>query len=157
MFMVGHYDRYGIICTRVKERDRTLFVNKSPIEILDYSIKCIGFDLKGAIGSSKWLLNNEKMCPIMVNPIHRIILFPTKSPKNEDNMWLNPIHIKRTSNDKGKTLVIFSDSSTLSIPMRLSSFNHKIQTAEQLGKLTEEMAHGRYVMVLNSEKDRRRI
>lgn len=150
MYMIGKHDSHGNVYTRVKEKERTLFVNKSPLEILEYSIKCIGFNLRGALESSKWLLNNEKMCPIMVNPLHRIVLFPTKSPKHQDNIWFNPTHIKRTSNDKGNTLVIFTDTSTLTIPVRLSSFNHKIQTAEQLEKLTREMSEGNYTLVLDS-------
>lgn len=151
MYMMGNFDRQGNWYTRIKETDRTLFVNKTPLEILDYSIKCNGYTLKGAMESSKWLLKNEKMCPIVVNPIYRIVLFPTKSPKHEENMWFNPIHIKRTSSDKGSTQVIFSDSSTLSIPIRLSSFNHKIQKAEQLENITKEMAMGTFTIVINSQ------
>ncbi|MBM4765104.1 hypothetical protein GNT69_22975 [Bacillus sp. B15-48] len=76
------------------------------------------------------------MCPIMFNLVERIVLFPTRSPKHEETIWLNPAHIKRTLSVNKKTLIIFSNGSSLLIPARLSSLNTKIQNAEQLESLT---------------------
>lgn len=152
MYMKGHFDGYGNPYTQIVESARTLFVQKSPLELLEFSMKCTGNNLKGAIESSKWLLNCDKMCPLLVNPLQRIVLFPTRSPKHEENIWFNPHHIKRTTGTRGQTTVQFSNGTSIDIPQRLSSFNSKIQTAEQLEKITAEMAKGFYTMVLDPGK-----
>ena len=135
-FMRAHHDRCGKMCTEVHETKRKFIVDKSPLEILNDSIRAIGFNLKGAIETSRFLLGDLPMCPVMVNPINRIVVFPTRSYKNEDTIWFNPFHIKRTTSFNGNTTVLFSSGSTLTIPIRLSSFNTKIKNAEQLGNIT---------------------
>lgn len=131
MYMVGQYDRNAKLCTLVTEVERTFIVDRSPLEILDDSIKCIGFDLRGAMATAKWLLGNKHMCPIMVNPIHNICVFPNKSAMHNDTMWFNPYHIARTNSLNLKTKVEFTNGSTILAPSKLYSFNHKLQTAEQ--------------------------
>ncbi|MFJ5718037.1 competence protein ComK [Neobacillus sp. NPDC093127] len=86
----------------VTELNRTFIVDSSPLEILNDSIRCIGFDLRGAMETAKWLLGNKHMCPVMVNPIHNICVFPNKSAKHADTMWFNPEHIVRTNTLNGK-------------------------------------------------------
>jgi competence protein ComK len=140
MYMVGQYDRHGKLCSRVTEVNKDFLVDKSPLEILDDSIKSIGFDLRGALATAKWILGDIHMCPVMINPIHKICLFPDKSAKHSDTMWFNPYHIVRTSSFNGKTNVKLSNGFILKVPSRLSAFNHKLQTAEQLRKITVEIA-----------------
>jgi competence protein ComK len=152
IFMTGFYDRRGNQCTLIRDTDGLNLINKSPLEILDESIRCIGFDLRGAMETSKWLLDQSTMCPIMVNPIDRIVLFPIKSHHHEENIWFNPYHIKRTIGIKGETKILFSDGSSLTIPTRLSSYNHKLQNAEQLKKITVEMVNKPYSFVLVPKK-----
>ncbi|RTR33938.1 hypothetical protein EKG37_06915 [Robertmurraya yapensis] len=152
MYMISRYDRYGNPFTQIVETGRTIFINKSPIEVLAYSLRCIGCTLDGAIESSKWMLKMEKMVPIVANPFQEVVLFPTRSLTHEDSIWFNPYHIRRTSNIKGKTLIILSNLSSLYIPTRISSFNTKIQSVEQLKKMTTEVANGTFTMVLESEK-----
>ncbi|WP_404330288.1 competence protein ComK [Mesobacillus maritimus] len=136
MYMMGHYDRCGKLCTQITDTKGTFIVDKSPIEILNESIKCIGFDLRGALETSRWLLGEVHMCPIMINPIHRIVLFPTRSYKHEETIWFNPQHIKRTTSFNRKTMILFNNGKTLIVPIHLSSFNTKLQNAEQLEKMT---------------------
>lgn len=155
MCMTGQYDRYGKLCTLVIETNQMFFVNESPLEILDYSIRCIGFDLRGAIKTAKWLLGHEMMLPVVVNPILEIIAFPTHSPKHEDNMWFNPFHIKRTISQHPKTIVELSNGKILIIPKRLSSFNNRMQIAEQLKRLALETAKMPRVYYLDSVKRRK--
>ncbi|MEH7346842.1 competence protein ComK [Bacillus sp. JJ1532] len=49
---------------------------QTPLEILDESIRSIGYNLRGAIESSKRLLGIVHCCPVLVNPIDRIVVFP---------------------------------------------------------------------------------
>ncbi|MBM4765106.1 competence protein ComK [Bacillus sp. B15-48] len=148
VYMIGDYDRYGKLCTRIIETERTFIVDKSPLEIIDESIKWIGYDLRGATLTSKRLLGKIQMYPIMVNPIERIVLFPSKSPHHLDNIWFNPHHISRTKSHHHETLINFSNGFSLLLPIRLASFNTKIKNAEQLEAITAK----RLTFVLDSDK-----
>jgi competence protein ComK len=154
MYMVGYYDRNAKLCTKVTEVDRTLLVDRSPIEILEDSIKCIGFDLRGAKATAKWILGDIHMCPIMINPIHRICLFPNKSPKHHETMWFNPYYILRTSSLHRKTNVEFKNGLMLNLPSTLVSFNHKLKIAEQLTNITVEIAKNPISFIIEPKKDR---
>jgi competence protein ComK len=136
MYMAGIYDRNAKPCTLVTELTRTFIVDKAPLEILNDSIKCIGFDLRGAMETSKWLLGNKNMCPLMVNPVHKICVFPDKSSKHNETKWFNPIHIIKTFSKNQQTIIEFTNGLTITIPMRLYYFNNRLQTAEQFRNMT---------------------
>jgi competence protein ComK len=139
MYMVGFYDRNGKFITRVTQVNGSFVVDKSPLEIIEDSIRCIGFDFKGALSTAKWILGDIHMCPVMINPIHKICVFPTKSAKHVDSIWLNPHHIVRTSSLYRDTLLELTDGQTLEVPCRLTAFNSKLTHAEQLSKITVEI------------------
>jgi len=136
MSMTGIFDRNGKLCTVVRETEKTFIVDKSPIEILDESICWMGYDFKGALLASRQLLGEINMYPVMVNPIERIVLFPTKSYKHADAIWLNSAHIHRTNSMNAQTLVTSSNGTFILIPAKLSAFNTKIKNAEQLEQMT---------------------
>jgi competence protein ComK len=133
--MVGQYDRNAKLCTLVTELNRSFIIDRSPLEILNDSIRCIGFNLKGAMETSRLLLGNKHMCPIMVNPIHKICVFPDKSAKDANTMWFNPIHIVRTKTLNQKATVEFTNGLIIMVPSKLYSFNHKLQTADQFRRM----------------------
>lgn len=137
LYMFGVYDRNAKLCTLVKELNRTFIVDRSPLQILNDSIRCIGFNLRGAMETSKWHLGNIHMRPLMVDPSQRIVVFPDKSPKRPDTIWFNPNHIKRTLAVHLKTKVAFTNGSTITIPSKLYSFNNKLQIADQFMKMIE--------------------
>ena len=150
--MTGLYDRNGKLCTFVRETEMTFIVDKSPTEILDESICWMGYDFKGALHASKRLLGDIQMYPVMVNPIERIVLFPTKSYKHAETIWLNPAQIRRTISVNGQTHVTFSNGICTLIPSRLSSFNTKIQNAEQLEQITSPGPNRSFSYILNPKK-----
>lgn len=140
MFLTGQYDRYGKLCTMISETSQAFFANQSPIEVLEESILNIGYDLKGALNSSRRLLQQDMLLPVMVNPVLEIVLFPIRSPKHEDNIWFNPTHIKRTQSLHLKTIVQLSNWKNIIVPRRLSSFNNRMQMAEQYKRMALEAA-----------------
>lgn len=150
--MQGFYDRNGKRCTLVRELDKTFTVDRSPLHILEDSIKCIGYDLKGAMASAKWILGEIHMPPVMINPIQSICVFSDKSAKNEDTIWFNPVHIVRTISYKKKTYIEFSNGITLILHCSVSSFNTKLQNAMQLRNLTTEMGKNPISMILDPSK-----
>ncbi|MHC0039712.1 competence protein ComK [Pseudoneobacillus sp. C159] len=155
MYMVGYHDRYGKLCTLVQEENETFFVDCSPLEILAYSIRCIGFDYKGALETSKWILGDEiLMHPVMVNPILNICLFPTRSPNRPDTIWFNPFYIKRTIGCQRKTMIEYRNGKKMLVHMQLSAFNNRLQTAEQFRNLTVGIGMNPFSFDLNPKKRR---
>ncbi|WP_066055732.1 competence protein ComK [Robertmurraya korlensis] len=156
LYMYGFYDRNGKRCTVVKEIDKTFTVDKAPLHILEDSIKCIGYDLKGAMASAKWILGNIHMPPVMINPIQSTCLFPDKSAKNADTIWFNPAHIVLTTSYKKKTYIEFTDGTTLIIHCTISAFNTKLQNAMQLRNITTEMGKNPKSMSMILDPSRRK-
>lgn len=154
--MCGQYDRCGNLCTIVFEVNKAFIVNRSPLKILNDSILCTGFNLAGAIESSKILLNQEQICPIVINPREEIIVFPTRSPNHIDNIWFNPHHIKRTTSYNRRTLIWFSDGTTFIFPSRLSDFNNKLKIADQLEEMTMHSPNMAFVMILDPKNRKKK-
>ena len=139
MYMVGYYDRQAKLCTLVNELNRTFIVDRSPLQVLNDSIRCIGFDLRGAMETAKWLLGNKYMCPVMVNPVYRICVFPDKSSKNPCAMWFNPCHITRTKSFNHKAQIDFTNGLSITHSLSLNTLNQKLQIADQFRKLISKM------------------
>jgi competence protein ComK len=133
MYMIGFYDCHAKACTLVKETERIFVVHQSPMEILEHSIKQVGYNLKGALETSREV-NGNKMCPIMVNLLQNLVVFPTQSAKHVETMWLNPDQIQRTYGSKlmnRKTNIEFKNGLMITVDSRLSFFNDKLKRAEQ--------------------------
>ncbi|MDQ0974625.1 competence protein ComK [Neobacillus niacini] len=156
MYMYGLHDRNAKVCTLVREFHRVFIVDRSPLEILDDSLRCIGFNLKGAMDTSKIIIPNSMMCPVMINHIHNICVFPDKSHKHEDTIWFNPCHILRTLSFKRKTLIEFRNRLILINDSKLFSFNNKWKAAEQLSQITIENAKNPVSFIIEPPKKTRK-
>ncbi len=138
-FMVGEYDQRGKLCARVVTDEKSFLVDRSCLQILNDSLNCIGYDLKGAIRGTRCILGNHRMmCPIMVNPYLGICLFPTKSPQKDACIWFNPDHIVNTKASGNKTIIELSNGHTILVDSKLFSFNNKLQIANQLKQITSQ-------------------
>lgn len=155
MFLTGHYDRYGKLCTMISETSQAFFANQSPIEVLEDSIRNIGYDFKGALSTSRRLLEQDMLLPVMVNPVLEIVLFPIRSLKHDDNMWFNPSHIRRTQSHSLKTIVQLSNGKNIIVPRRLTSFNNRMQMAEQYKRMALEAAKSPRLYHLGLAKGRK--
>ncbi len=152
MFMFRLLDRNAKECTFVREFHRVFIVDRSPLEILDDSLRCIGFNLKGAMETAKIIIGNTMMCPVMINHIHNICVFPDKSHKHEDTIWYNPFHILRTQSIKRKTHIEFRNRLILMNDSKLFSFNNKWKSAEQLSRITTENANNPVSLIIEPPK-----
>ncbi|MBY0097309.1 competence protein ComK [Mesobacillus maritimus] len=152
MFMMTHYDRCGNPCAQVTSTKGTFIVDQSPVQVLNESIQQIGFNYRGALETSKKLLGEIHMYPIMINPIYRIVVFPTRSHHHEDTIWFNPQQIKRTLSFNRKTMILFNNGTTILVPIRLASFNTKLKNAEQLEKMTAGIILPPFTFVLDPKK-----
>lgn len=149
MYMIGDINLHGTLCTEIIETSKTVIIDKPPVEILNASIQAIGFDLKGVLETSKWLLGSVHLCPIMVNPLHQLVLFPTHSPKNIESIWLNPRHVHSTSGSNELTFILFNNGKTIIAPVGISVFNKALENAKQLEEMSVQSADRPYTFVLD--------
>lgn len=155
MLMLGEYNRYGKLYTRVLEVDKSFLVEKAPLEVLKDTINYIGYDLNGARSASKLILENVMLRPVMVNPIHGICVFPNKTYKDDDTIWFNPFHIINTSAFGKNTMVELSNGVSIEVHSRLSQFNTRLQSAEHLRRITSEISNSRVTFIL--EKNNKKL
>lgn len=138
ILMMGEYDQNGKLCSRIMVGKTTFLVDRTPLHLLDDTLKYIGYDLRGAITGAKFLLNKTMKCPIIVNPYQGICLFPSKSPSKHDCIWFNPEHIVHFRAMGSKTEVELSNGHFMIVKAKLSAFNNKLHCAKQLKRLTTE-------------------
>lgn len=46
ILLTGEYNEYGKLCARIMIGGQTILVNRSPLQVMDDTLKYIGFDLK---------------------------------------------------------------------------------------------------------------
>lgn len=100
--------------TMVKETDRTLYVRKTPLDIIESG--CLnGFSTyEGRRKAIMVLTGYQRKVPIPILPSKHIFAFPTLSPENYDCHWLFPIHIEtfdhvRKTKKVGKSKAVFKN------------------------------------------------
>lgn len=138
VLMTNEYNQHGKRCTRVMLEEMSFLVDRTTEQVLDDSLKYIGFSLKGATEGAKSILGNRNLCPLIVNPYKGICLFPNKSPRSEDCIWFNPEHIVKTIPIGKKTEVYFRNGYSIIVDSKLFHFNTKIQQATQLKRSSVE-------------------
>lgn len=141
MYLKGFYNEYGKNCTQIFETEKEYDVEKSPTEIIDICLRQLGSTFQGALKSSRAAHPGILMPPILVNPIFMIVLFPIRSAKRGDTMWFNPDQIHRTYKSifrKNSTDVHLKNGLLITVKCKLSSFNNKMQIADQYRKLIME-------------------
>jgi len=135
MYMTSVLNHEEKQCTEITETTGTFIIDKPIVEVINNSVFSIGLDLTGVLETSKWLLGDVPLCPIMVNPIRQIVLFPTHSPKNMKTIWFNPSHIRSTSCINRRTFITFNNGKTTMAPVRLNFFNTLLNNAKQLRRM----------------------
>lgn len=139
--MMGEYDRYGKLCTRVMAGRSSFLVDRTPLQLLDDTLISIGYNLRGAMSGAKSILGKKMKCPFIVNPYLGICLFPSKSPNRVDCIWFNPEQILKTIPMGDKTKVELRNGVSIIVESKCSFFNNKIQAANQLLNISLERGH----------------
>ena len=67
--------------SRIIEKDKEFFINKSTISIIDESCRYYGSTYEGRCDGTKSLLNYSYKLPIIIEESRSLIFFPTSSPK----------------------------------------------------------------------------
>lgn len=142
VLLTGEYDGFGNLITRVIDGEDTLLVDRAPVKVIDKNLLRIGSDLRGALNSSKALLGQMKMYPILVNPHLGIWLFPTSGSNQRNCVWFSLMHVKDTQAlGVKRTKVFTSFGHTIEIDMKRSAFIIKQQRANHLREIITKNTH----------------
>lgn len=117
----------------VLEDDFKYEVNKTPLEILDYSCKYFGSSYPGRKDGSKDILNSSYKLPILVEDTRNIIFFPTSSPLDDSCTWISLGNIKDYRKvGKNKTEILFKNNKAMTVDVSYYSFNNQVMRASRL-------------------------
>ena len=117
----------------VLEDDYKYEVDKTPLEILDYSCKYFGSSYPGRKDGSKDILNSSYKLPILVEDTRNIIFFPTSSPLDDGCNWISLANIKDYRKvGKNKTEIIFKNNKAITVDVSYYSFNNQVMRASRL-------------------------
>ena len=117
----------------VLEDDFKYEVNKTPLEILDYSCKYFGSSYPGRKDGSKDILNSSYKLPILVEDTRNIIFFPTSSPLDDSCTWISLGNIKDYRKvGKNKTEILFKNNKVVTVDVSYYSFNNQVMRASRL-------------------------
>jgi competence protein ComK len=150
VLMMGEYNHYGKLCTRIMELDKTFLVDKEPLAVLNDTINYIDFNLKGT--QPEAFVENVNICPILGNPLHSICAFPSQAYKSDDTIWFNPIHIVKTSTHGRHTLIDLSNGYSIEVHSKLSSFNQKWQNAQFLRRMIIEREKSPFTLIVDQKR-----
>ena len=117
----------------VLEDDFKYEVNKTPLEILDYSCKYFGSSYPGRKDGSKDILNSSYKLPILVEDTRNIIFFPTSSPLDDSCTWISLGNIKDYRKvGKNKTEILFKNNKVMNVDVSYYSLNNQVMRASRL-------------------------
>ncbi|WP_179123941.1 competence protein ComK [Paraliobacillus ryukyuensis] len=89
--------------TIVYEKDRTIRVKQTPLQIIKASCIEHGATYEGRRQSSCHLLHLTQKVPIVIKEKPMIYTFPSQSPNNFSTSWLFPRHISTITIESNKT------------------------------------------------------
>ncbi|WP_407270111.1 competence protein ComK [Radiobacillus sp. PE A8.2] len=81
--------------TIIYERDRTLFIRKTPLQLIKQACLQYGASYDGRRAAVMHLLGSKKKVPIPISVSSGIYAFPTQSPNQFDCTWIFYSHVSR--------------------------------------------------------------
>ena len=119
-------------CSRVVEKDNTIIVNKTPMQIIEDSCSFFGSSYFGRAKGTKGLIGVSHKAPIIIEESKEIIFFPTSSPRLYECCWISLKHINRYQKQESNALVLFNSGYSLAVDMSYGSFDNQVLRATRL-------------------------
>lgn len=119
--------------SRVVEVKKELIVYKSVLNIIKKSCIYYGSSYNGRVCGSKYMLNKSSKIPIIISEINNLILFPTKSPRNEKCCWLLLSNIKHYNKiDINQTIIRFSCGKSMKFGVSYRIIDNQVLQSSRL-------------------------
>ncbi len=118
---------YGDRKSKVYEFDEVFIVNKDVISIISDSCLYFGSSLNGRREGTMSLMNYEIKVPIIIEDSQSLIVFPTSSYRNPNNIWVSYNNLlKYSKNDSRSTLLFFKQNNKISVDVRYNIIDNQI-------------------------------
>ncbi|WP_059173472.1 competence protein ComK [Bacillus sp. FJAT-27445] len=133
----GMYGENGIKGSYVLEGLDQLNIGIPPLKIIDFTLKNLGFSLRGAIDGSKCQLGKDcKMLPLTINSQLGVFLLPTRAIGRNDCLWLSLMHIQSHKALSAATTRVFMNfGHTIDLEIKESLFIKKLDKARRLREI----------------------
>lgn len=120
--------------TLVYEDDREIIVDLNIFDIVSGSCYFYGSTYSGRILYSKSVLKTNIKVPIFIDYLNDIILFPTKSYKNKDCIWIIYNNVKKFEKYKYGSKICFKNNKEFFTPTSYEIIDRQIYNCLRLEK-----------------------
>ncbi|WP_343800340.1 competence protein ComK [Bacillus carboniphilus] len=119
-------------CTKVIEKDRTIFVRKPPLKIIKEACLHGYSTYEGRRSAIMYLTGFRRKVPIPINLQLNLIAFPTLSPTQLDCIWIFSSHVKslqqlESAKNKNQSILTFINGQELLINESVFVLEKQIQ------------------------------
>ena len=129
----------GKDCTKIIEQGDEYIINIKAHSILEHSCEYFGSSMDGRKDGTKKLIGVTHKAPIIVEESRQIIFFPTKSPENDDCIWVNLNSIDKYYKIGPKSSeILFKNGKKVSFDVSFGSLSNQILRATRLKFVLEE-------------------
>lgn len=137
--VLPNYNIHGRLMSVVVEKGVFRKVPLRPTTLMDYSLRCYGSSLRGALEGTKMLLGKISLLPIVMSIQPNTYWFPSSSPTRNDCVWFRFCHVKDYDiYNKSQTKVLMQDNCEVVLDASYYSFNERINRANKLKYLVEK-------------------
>jgi competence protein ComK len=126
-------EKDGKVYAKVLEIKGELYVDLTPLMILESSCNYYGSSFEGRKQGTKGVSGITHKPPIAIDPMSDLYFFPTTSPKRIECIWVSLHHVldsKPTS--IANTLVTFTNKDEMEFPISPSSFETQMYRTSYL-------------------------
>lgn len=119
-------------CSKVVEKDETIIVTKTPMQIIEDSCSYFGSSYYGRAKGTQKLIGVSHKAPIIIEESREIIFFPTSSPRLYECCWVSLKNIDRYKKDEHNSLILFNSGYSLQLSMSYGSLDNQVLRATRL-------------------------
>lgn len=125
--------------SKIIEFDSEYVVENDVNSIMEHSCEYFGSSMDGRKDGTKKLIGVTHKAPIIVEESRQIIFFPTKSPENDDCIWVNLNSIDKYYKIGPKSSeILFKNGIKVSFDVSFGSLSNQILRATRLKFVLEE-------------------
>ncbi len=119
-------------CSKVVEKDNTIIVSKTPMQIIEDSCSYFGSSYFGRAKGTKKLIGVSHKAPIIIEESREIIFFPTSSPRLYECCWVSLKNIDKYKKEENNSLILFNGGYSLPLSMSYGSLDNQVLRATRL-------------------------
>ncbi|WP_088104311.1 competence protein ComK [Halalkalibacter urbisdiaboli] len=131
--------------TIVVERNQVLYVNKTPLQLIEAACLEGGASYEGRREAVSYLIGARNKVPLPISPGEHIYALPTHSPKQFECIWLFYYHIKTFKPDPkfpNQTIIIFKSNLDLTLNVSYSTIEKQMQrTSYCIVRYSQKLIH----------------